>query len=139
MAPRVDEATLKAGKQHHSMGHDRRHDHALVRIKWQESELAWHVTRGAKPSSQPILERAHRDLMARTPTTPPPAPTNIDSGRPLLTPAEAAELLSTTARNLGQQRFEHRGPAYVKLGGKIGYRLSDIDAYIMRSLVQPRG
>jgi predicted DNA-binding transcriptional regulator AlpA len=56
----------------------------------------------------------------------------------LLTPAEAAELLGTTTRTLGQQRFEHRGPDYIKLGGKIGYRLSDIDAYIMRSLVHHR-
>jgi hypothetical protein len=73
--------------------------------------------------------------MTRIRSPKPLSPINIDSGRSLLTPAEAAELLSTTARNLGQQRFEHRGPDYIKLGGKIGYRLSDIDRYIMTSLV----
>jgi len=75
----------------------------------------------------------------RTSITPLHSPVNIDSGRPMLTPKEAALLLSTKPRNLAQWRYESRGPAYVKLGGIIAYRRSDIDAYIMARVVQPKG
>ncbi|TFD93987.1 DNA-binding protein [Cryobacterium lactosi] len=77
--------------------------------------------------------------MSRTPNTPSLSPVNIDSGIPMLSPKEAALLLCTKPSNLSQWRYESRGPAYVKLGGIIGYRLSDIDAYIMARLVQPKG
>jgi predicted site-specific integrase-resolvase len=52
----------------------------------------------------------------------------------LLTPDEAAELLSVSVSRLTLWRVEGRGPAYVRLTdsptGRIRYRPEDIAAYI---------
>lgn len=73
----------------------------------------------------------------RVPSMPAPSPVNPDSGLRLLSPKEAAPLLLTTPGNLAQWRHQRRGPAHIKLGGIVGYRLSDIDSYLMANLVVP--
>lgn len=47
----------------------------------------------------------------------------------MLTPADLAGRWQVPARTLGQWRYEGRGPVYVKIGGAVRYRLTDIEAY----------
>jgi hypothetical protein len=54
----------------------------------------------------------------------------------LLTPAETAELMRTTLQSLGQQRYQRRGPKYVKIGSRVLYRRSDIREYLDSRTVQ---
>lgn len=48
----------------------------------------------------------------------------------LLTPAEAADLLRTTAKSLGVIRCRGGGPLFVKIGRRVCYRRSTLDAFI---------
>ncbi|GAA0530799.1 hypothetical protein GCM10010172_09370 [Paractinoplanes ferrugineus] len=52
-----------------------------------------------------------------------------------LTPARLSERWSVTVGHLANQRSEGSGPPYLKLGGRILYRLSDVETYEERSLV----
>ena len=52
-----------------------------------------------------------------------------------LTPIRLAERWSVTVGHLANQRSEGSGPAYLKLGGRILYRLTDVETYEERSLV----
>jgi hypothetical protein len=45
-------------------------------------------------------------------------------------PAEVAELLRTNDRHLAQMRYKGNGPQFVKRGGRILYRWSDVRDYI---------
>ena len=63
--------------------------------------------------------------------------TNPDSGRPLLSPTDAAAQLLTTVANLAHLRFLSRGPAYIKLGRSVAYLQSDLDTYIMVNRTVP--
>lgn len=56
---------------------------------------------------------------------------------PLLTEREAAPQLSRSEAALRDWRYRGGGPKYVKLGGKIRYRQSDIDAYIAANTHTP--
>lgn len=54
----------------------------------------------------------------------------------VLTPSEASEYLSVSPDTLRFWRYEGRGPAYCRLGGKlIRYRKSALDAYLTASVV----
>lgn len=58
----------------------------------------------------------------------------------LLTPAEAARLLRNSVKTLERWRSQGVGPPYVKQHGfKIGYRRSDLAAYLAACVVQPIG
>jgi hypothetical protein len=46
-----------------------------------------------------------------------------------LTPINLADRWQIPTRTLGQWRYEGRGPAYVKIGGAVRYRLTDVEAY----------
>lgn len=48
----------------------------------------------------------------------------------LLSPEEIATMLEVTAHTLAQWRAEKRGPAYVRLGRNVFYRLADVQAWI---------
>jgi len=63
-----------------------------------------------------------------------PARTEIE---PLISCVTAAEILLTSVANLGQMRYEHRGPVYVRFGRKIAYLESDLRTYIQERRVQP--
>jgi hypothetical protein len=56
----------------------------------------------------------------------------------LLTPAQAAEALSIPESTLAQWRSQRRGPAFIKLEGRlVRYRTRDLENYITRSIVEP--
>ncbi len=49
----------------------------------------------------------------------------------LLTPKEAAELLSVPESTLAQWRSQRRGPPFIKLEGRlVRYRLSELEGYL---------
>ena len=50
----------------------------------------------------------------------------------LLTQDETAEFLRANARTLERCRSEGGGPTFVKVGRKVVYRLSDLEAYLAR-------
>jgi predicted DNA-binding transcriptional regulator AlpA len=54
--------------------------------------------------------------------------TSISS--PLLTEAEAAAMLRLAPATLRGWRCAGRGPGFVKIGGRVCYRRSDIEAFI---------
>jgi hypothetical protein len=49
--------------------------------------------------------------------------------------AVAARLLGVSVAALRRWRREHRGPAFVRLGRCIGYRMVDLDAFIAANTV----
>lgn len=54
-----------------------------------------------------------------------------DSTRtPWMTEAEAAEYLRFTLAALRSARYEHRGPAFSKVGRAIRYHRDDLDEYL---------
>ena len=53
----------------------------------------------------------------------------------LLTPREAADYRRTSIRTQDRERAERRGPRYVRIGTRIYYRRSDVDAFIAAHLV----
>ncbi|WP_326964621.1 helix-turn-helix domain-containing protein [Arthrobacter sp. PL16] len=56
----------------------------------------------------------------------------------MLTPTDLADRWKKPARTLGQWRYEGRGPAYVKIGGAVRYRLADVEAYETEHLMGAR-
>lgn len=56
----------------------------------------------------------------------------------LLTEQEAAKKLIAKPATLTKWRHRGRGPAFLKLSGKIRYRLSDIEDFIQASRHVPR-
>ncbi len=56
----------------------------------------------------------------------------------LLTPAQAAEFLGVPEGTLAQWRSQRRGPAFVKLEGRlVRYRTNDLEAYVAGRIVEP--
>jgi hypothetical protein len=55
----------------------------------------------------------------------------------LLTEAEAAKRLFAKPQTLNKWRTRGRGPAYLKLAGKVRYRAADLEAFIEASRVVP--
>ena len=47
----------------------------------------------------------------------------------LLDQNQVAQRWHISQRTLEAWRWQRRGPAYLKLGGKVAYRLEDIEAY----------
>lgn len=60
-------------------------------------------------------------------------------GRPdvLLTPKELAGRWQVAAQSLANDRCAGRGPAYVKIGSRVRYRLSDVLAWEDGAVVLP--
>lgn len=56
-----------------------------------------------------------------------------------LTEAQAAELLgvSPSTLNLWRTRKMRRGPAYIKYGKIVRYRVEDLEEFIKNSIIQP--
>ncbi len=58
-------------------------------------------------------------------------------------PAEVAQVLRTTEGGLAQLRYRGNGPKFIKVGGRVLYRWSDIYAYLdantMNRTDDPRG
>lgn len=53
-----------------------------------------------------------------------------------VTPEWAAEFLAVDKRTLEQRRYKGEGPDYVKVGGRVLYRVCDLKAYQLRHLVK---
>lgn len=56
---------------------------------------------------------------------------------PLLTPREAATWLRSTERTLERWRRQGTGPAFVRVGRHVAYRLEDLEAWVGRQTRQP--
>jgi excisionase family DNA binding protein len=55
----------------------------------------------------------------------------------LLTPGQAAEVLSVPRGTLAQWRSQRRGPAFVKLEGRlVRYRSTDLEKYISGRIIE---
>lgn len=55
----------------------------------------------------------------------------------LLTPKEASEFLGIPEGTLAQWRSQRRGPAFVKMEGRlVRYRASDLEQYITSRIVE---
>lgn len=55
----------------------------------------------------------------------------------LLTTDESAPVMGAEPITLKKWRARGRGPAYIKIGGKIRYRLGDLLAFIEKGRVDP--
>lgn len=51
-------------------------------------------------------------------------------GSPYMRPVEAAEYVRLSTSTLAQMRVEQRGPKYFKAGGRVLYRMQDLDAWV---------
>lgn len=49
---------------------------------------------------------------------------------------EAAKYLTLSTSTLDKMRVEGRGPRYLKIGGRVFYRLTDLDAYIEAAVIE---
>lgn len=56
-----------------------------------------------------------------------------------LTAKEAAEFLATTRQTLEAWRHRGQGPAYIRQGRSIRYRLADLTAWQEKNRVEPGG
>ena len=54
-----------------------------------------------------------------------------------MSPADASEYLGLAEATLRNMRSQLRGPAYVRCGRRIRYRLIDLDAWLARHRVDP--
>jgi predicted site-specific integrase-resolvase len=57
-----------------------------------------------------------------------------EAGSDLITPTEAAAYLHVAASTLARWRMYGSGPRYLKLGGRVFYRPSDLNRFIENSL-----
>lgn len=60
-----------------------------------------------------------------------------DDSRLLLNKDQAAAMLGVSVSTLVKLRAACRGPAYVKLGKSVRYRIADLEAWIENSIVHP--
>lgn len=54
----------------------------------------------------------------------------------LYTEAEVAQITGVPIPTLADWRYRRRGPAFVKLGARVRYRESDLDAWLAERTVQ---
>lgn len=57
----------------------------------------------------------------------------------LLNETAAAEVLQLRPKTLCRWRFERRGPDYVKIGGAVRYRTTDLAEFVARNRVTQNG
>lgn len=55
----------------------------------------------------------------------------------LLTTAEAATYMRLKPQTLAKWRSHGKGPAFVQLGGKVFYRVAELDAYVEAGIITP--
>lgn len=59
-----------------------------------------------------------------------PGTAGAAEGTPWMTEREAAEYMRFTVPALRSARYEHRGPAFSKVGRAIRYHRADLDAFL---------
>ena len=57
----------------------------------------------------------------------------------LLTAKQAARYLSISTKWLANQRWQGTGPKFIRVGGAVRYRASDLDQFLEVAEVQPAG
>lgn len=57
--------------------------------------------------------------------------------KPTMNTAEAAPYLGVSTHTLEQWRWLGKGPAYMKIGRRVVYRVSDLDAWMDSLIVRP--
>ena len=57
-------------------------------------------------------------------------PRSLDERSITVSPKEAADRLGCTPETLANWRWSGRGPCYVKVGGRVRYRLADLADYL---------
>lgn len=60
-------------------------------------------------------------------------------GHDLYTIQEAAAYFRCSKACMDVWRSRRKGPVYTKIGGRVFYRKSDLDAYITDNIVRPSG
>ena len=55
----------------------------------------------------------------------------------LLTSEESQDFLRVSQQTLANWRVQKIGPPYIKLGGKVLYRISDLEEWLDSRLVRP--
>lgn len=55
----------------------------------------------------------------------------------LLTTPEAATYMRLKPQTLAKWRSHGKGPAFVQLGGKVFYRVAELDAYVEAGIITP--
>jgi excisionase family DNA binding protein len=58
---------------------------------------------------------------------------------PLLSRAEAADLLGIPAKTLAEWAYQGRGPVYYRVGKRVAYRESELMAWLDTQRVEPEG
>lgn len=51
---------------------------------------------------------------------------------PLLTPEDLSDMLQMPLRTLDDWRYRHVGPDYIRIGKRVRYRLSSVEAWLER-------
>jgi len=57
----------------------------------------------------------------------------------MLTEKQVATMLSITQQTLRNWRQQGKGPKYVKVGGSIRYRYTDVELYLEKNAVETTG
>ena len=57
----------------------------------------------------------------------------------LLTAKQAARYLSISTKWLANQRWQGTGPKFIRVGGAVRYRASDLEQFLEEAVVQPAG
>ena len=57
----------------------------------------------------------------------------------LLTAKQAARYLSISTKWLANQRWQGTGPKFIRVGGAVRYRMSDLEQFLEEAVVQPAG
>ena len=57
----------------------------------------------------------------------------------LLTAKQAARYLSISTKWLANQRWKGAGPKFIRVGGAVRYRVSDLEQFLEEAVVQPAG
>jgi hypothetical protein len=94
----------------------------------------------ARTAAQATLSvpRAHNGLLAKQPvqdlrpSAAPPVPAGAESRRQstqYLNQIDLARRWRISPRTLERWRWLNQGPAYLKIGGRVVYRVEDIEAY----------
>jgi hypothetical protein len=61
----------------------------------------------------------------------------LNTPNEIMTPSEAARALGLSIFTLNKWRSQKIGPAYIKLGGAVRYRSSDLLTFLEESRVAP--
>ena len=55
----------------------------------------------------------------------------------LLTAKQAARYLCISTKWLANQRWQGTGPKFIRVGGAVRYRVSDLEQFLEEAVVQP--